>query len=182
MPCAFSGGDPRVSWQLAGGFPPVFLGNAVSLLAAFFIEGRQLSAGVLAGVPRSGANLTPITLLGQKTYLADSMQFALGYIRIEDGLDGVYYISTLLSGDSNAMYLNQFYHVECELASDFGKGIPVAEQYLVSVISALLRDQRDTIEASVGTIEHLTAFLSSTNDTIRKFPALRSKKPSASLR
>jgi len=48
---------------------------------------------------------------------------------------------------------------KCELAGDFDAGMSVAERHLVSVISALLRDQSDTIEASVGTIEHLTAYL-----------------------
>ncbi|KAF2796904.1 putative asparaginase like 1 [Melanomma pulvis-pyrius CBS 109.77] len=90
----------------------------------------------------------PITLLGQQTYLANSMQFALEYsLRIGDGLDGVYYISTSFRGeDSDAMHLNQFYHVECELAGDFDDGISVAERYLVSVISSLLQDQSDTIK------------------------------------
>jgi len=109
----------------------------------------------------SDSQPVPITLLDQKTYLADSMQFALEYsLRIKDGLDGVYYINTSFRGeDSDAMHLNQFYHMECELAGDFDEGISIAEQYLVSVISALLRDQSDTIEASAGTIEHLTGFL-----------------------
>ena len=57
------------------------------------------------------------------------------------------------------MHLKLFYHMECELAGDFDEGISIAERYLVSVISALLRDPSDTIEASAGTIEHLTGFL-----------------------
>lgn len=109
----------------------------------------------------SDSQPVPITLLDQKTYLADSMQFALEYsLRIKDGLDGVYYIYTSFRGeDSDAMHLNQFTHMECEVAGDFDEGISIAERYLVSVISALLRDQSDTIKASVGTIEHLPGFL-----------------------
>ena len=109
----------------------------------------------------SDSQPVPIYLLGQKTYLADSMQFALEYtLRIEDGLAGLYYINTSFRGEeSDAMHLNQFCHVECELAGDFDQGISMAERYLVSVVSSLLRDQSDTIEASAGTTEHLTAFL-----------------------
>ncbi|KAL8995646.1 MAG: hypothetical protein Q9169_004655 [Polycauliona sp. 2 TL-2023] len=109
----------------------------------------------------SDSEPVPINLLGQKTYLADSMQFALEYaLRIEDGLDGVYYVNTSFRGeDSDAMHLNQFYHVECELAGDYDKGIAVAERYLVSVISSILRDHSHTIEALAGTVDHLTAFL-----------------------
>lgn len=59
----------------------------------------------------------PISFLGKETRLADSMQFALEYfLRIEDGLPGVYYINNSFRGeDSDAMHLNQFYHIECEL-------------------------------------------------------------------
>ncbi len=58
-----------------------------------------------------------ITFLGKETRLADSMQFALEYfLRIQDGLPGVYYINNSFRGeDSDSMHLNQFYHVECEL-------------------------------------------------------------------
>ena len=75
-------------------------------------------------------------------------------------MDGVYYINISFRGeDFDAIHLNQFYHIECELAGDFDEGISVAERYLVSVISLLLRDQSDIIKASVGIIEHLTVFL-----------------------
>lgn len=58
-----------------------------------------------------------ITFLGKETRLADSMQFALEYfLRIQDGLQGVYYINNSFRGEeSDSMHLNQFYHVECEL-------------------------------------------------------------------
>ncbi|KAF1957125.1 class II aaRS and biotin synthetase [Byssothecium circinans] len=113
----------------------------------------------------SDSQPVPITLLGQKTYLVDSMQFALeSSLRIQDGLDGVYYINTSFRGeDSDAMHLNQFDHVECELAGDFDQGISVAE--------------RDTIEASVGTTEHLTAFLELYQRHDQKLPRITLEEP-----
>lgn len=126
----------------------------------------------------SDSQPVPITLLDQKTYLADSMQFALEYtLRIKEGLDGVYYINTSFRGeDSDAMHLNQFYHMKCELAGEFDKGISIAEHYLVSVISALLRDQSNTIKASAGTIEHLTDFLDLYQRHDQKIPSITLKE------
>lgn len=41
-----------------------------------------------------------ITLLGQETYLADSMEYGLGYSpRIKHGLEGRYYINTAVRGE-----------------------------------------------------------------------------------
>lgn len=62
-----------------------------------------------------------ITFLGKETRLADSMQFALEYfLRIQDGLQGVYYINNSFRGEeSDSMHLNQFYHVECELLGKY---------------------------------------------------------------
>jgi beta-aspartyl-peptidase (threonine type) len=102
-----------------------------------------------------------ISLLGQSTHLADSMQFALEYfLRIEKGLPGVYYVGCSFRGeDSDKMHLNQFYHVECELLGDFAKGISVAEQYLFALVSTLVEEQSDSIQAVAGGIAHLKAFL-----------------------
>lgn len=89
----------------------------------------------------------PISILGQNTYLADSMQFVLEYfLRIEDGLPGVYYINnSFRSEDPDAMHLNQFYHVECELLGGFSAGISVAEKYIIYLVSAFLRDYQEPI-------------------------------------
>ncbi len=109
----------------------------------------------------SDSQPVPISLLGQRTHLADSMQFALEYfLRIEEGLPGVYYVGCSFRGeDPDKMHLNQFYHVECELLGDFAKGISVAEQYLFVLVSTLVEEQSDSIQAAAGGIAHLKAFL-----------------------
>lgn len=109
----------------------------------------------------SDSQPVPVSILGQNTYLADSMQFALEYfLRIEKGLPGVYYVGCSFRGeDSDEMHLNQFYHVECELPGDFNKCISVAEQYLCSLITVLVEECADSVRAVAGGITHLQTFL-----------------------
>ena len=109
----------------------------------------------------SGSQPVPVPLLGQNTHLADSMQFALEYfLRIEKGLPGVYYVGCSFRGeDPDEMHLNQFYHVECELLGDFNEFISVAEQYLFSLVTILVEECSDSVQALAGGIAHLQAFL-----------------------
>ncbi|PCG93817.1 Aminoacyl-tRNA synthetase, class II (D/K/N) [Penicillium occitanis (nom. inval.)] len=104
-----------------------------------------------------------VSLLGQPTYLADSMQFALEYfLRIRDPVPGVYYVSTSFRGeDHDARHVNQFHHVECELRGSFAQGIKIAEGYILNLVARLLRDYEAIIQASTadgtGRLDHLTS-------------------------
>ncbi|KAI9663920.1 MAG: hypothetical protein M1821_007411 [Bathelium mastoideum] len=110
-----------------------------------------------------GSDSEPVSIdfLGRTTHLADSMQFSLEYfLRIKNDLPGVYYINTSFRGeDPDAMHLNQFYHIECELLGAFAKGVSVAEAYIINLISSLLHEQNDLIRNSVGNTDHLKALL-----------------------
>ena len=123
-----------------------------------------------------GSDSVPVTisLLGQDTHLADSMQFALEYfLRIEDGLPGVYYINTSFRGeDSDAMHLNQFYHVECELLGGFEDGVTVAEDYILYVIRKLLREHEESIVMVAGSVKHLKALLDLYSSNKGHFPRI----------
>ena len=98
-----------------------------------------------------------VTLLGQKTYLADSMQFALEYVlRVEEELEGAYYISSSFRGeDPDHMHLNQFYHAECELLGALDEGINIAERYIMTVSQVFLNNHADTITGIAGTTSHM---------------------------
>ncbi|KUL89395.1 hypothetical protein ZTR_04440 [Talaromyces verruculosus] len=112
-----------------------------------------------------GSDSSPVSvsLLGQPTYLADSMQFALEYfLRIRDTVPGVYYVSTSFRGeDHDARHVNQFHHVECELRGSFEQGIKIAEGYILNLVARLLRDHESIIQASTtdgtGRLDHLTS-------------------------
>lgn len=66
-----------------------------------------------------GSDSVPVSvsLHGETTHLADSMQFTLEYVlRMEENIRGAYYIGCSFRGeDHDQMHLNQFYHVECEI-------------------------------------------------------------------
>lgn len=120
----------------------------------------------------SDSEPVPIDFLGQKTHLADSMQFALEYyLRIQPGLPGVYYINTSFRGeDPGAMQLNQFYHVECELLGPFSTGIAVAENYILHLVSSLLQDYEHLVKSTAGSTDHLRALLQHYHTNGGKFP------------
>ena len=122
----------------------------------------------------SDSKPVPVSLLGQRTYLADSMQFALEYfLRIQDGLPGVYYVNTSFRGeDPDAMHLNQFNHVECEFHGDLYKGISVAECYITHLVSFFLRDYEDLVRSTAGSTSHVVALLEQHRSNGNKFPRI----------
>ncbi|KAJ3415921.1 hypothetical protein HDV05_003762 [Chytridiales sp. JEL 0842] len=103
-----------------------------------------------------------IDLFGDRTYLADSMQFTLEYVlRLERNLPGAFYVAPSFRGeDPDATHLNQFYHVECELLGDIDAAISTAERYIEHLTKAMLKDQSDTILSIAGTLDHVTDLLS----------------------
>ncbi|TNN40961.1 Isoaspartyl peptidase [Liparis tanakae] len=111
-----------------------------------------------------GSDSEPVSvnLLGQQTYLADSMQFVLEYfLRFQENLPGIYYISPSFRGeDPDATHLNQFYHVECELLGDMDQAISTAEGYLSHLTKSMLKNHSDMILNTAGTLAHVKAMLS----------------------
>lgn len=122
----------------------------------------------------SDSEPVPIDFLGQKTYLADSMQFSLEYfLRIKDDLPGVYYVNTSFRGeDPDAMHLNQSHHIECELRGPFSEGISVAERYIVDLVSTLLRDEEAVVISAAGSSAHLTELLQHYQSHGERFPQI----------
>lgn len=110
----------------------------------------------------SDSEPVPVSIMGQGTHLADSMQFVLEYfLLIEDRLTGVYYTGCLFQGENpDAMHLNQFYHIECELQGGFLDGISVAVIYHKPCHWYSTRSCRHhTVREIAGSITHLEALL-----------------------
>ncbi|KAM0563573.1 hypothetical protein ACHAPJ_001297 [Fusarium lateritium] len=122
----------------------------------------------------SDSEPVPVRFLDQQTHLADSMQFSLEYfLRIQDGLPGVYYVNTSFRGeDPDAMHLNQFYHIECELTGSYSDGIKVAEDYILRIVSTLLHNHAGLVESVAGTCQHLISILELHRDHGGKFPSV----------
>lgn len=122
----------------------------------------------------SDSEPVPICFLGQQTHLADSIQFSLEYfLRIQNHASGVYYVNTSFPGeDPDAMHLNQFCHIECELVGAFSRGVEVAERYIIGFVSILLQDFDELITRVVGAIDHLTALIDLYRFGGGKFPQI----------
>jgi aspartyl/asparaginyl-tRNA synthetase len=80
-----------------------------------------------------------IDLLGQETYLADSMQFLLEYT-LRFNQKGVYYIMPSFRGeDSDERHLSQFYHSEVEIVGGLDDIIRLGEEYIKYVSSFIIK-------------------------------------------
>ncbi|KAL9001596.1 MAG: hypothetical protein Q9188_005442 [Gyalolechia gomerana] len=115
-----------------------------------------------------------ISLHGQETFLADSMQFTLEYaLRLNDGLKGAYYVGCSFRGeDYDQTHLNQFYHIECELFGDLNDGIGVAEAYIMNLATMLLESHGDLIENTAGGTKHINELLELYSSSGRKLPRI----------
>ena len=103
-----------------------------------------------------------VKLHGRDTHLADSLQFALEYLlRLRGGTPGAYYVSCSFRGEEpDALHLNQFFHVECEMLGNLDVAIGVAEEYIVELASALTQRHSLSLYAIAGDISHVEALLS----------------------
>jgi beta-aspartyl-peptidase (threonine type) len=122
----------------------------------------------------SDSEPVPIPFLGQQTFLADSMQFALEYmLRICDEVPGVYYVNNSFRGEEpDEMHLNQFYHVECELLGPFSKGIETAEAYIIQLVSVFMEKHQELVKTMAGTTDHLVALVELYQSHGGKFPQI----------
>ena len=136
---------------------------------ADFYRGRGVSPALMPVTVSSvsspmglGSDSLPvqIDLQGDRTYLADSMQFQLEFI-LRHGLAGAYYIMPTFRGEqADETHLNQFFHSEAEIRGDLNDVMALVEDYL----RALTRDLLDSatiyqIDEAAGTVSHLEGFL-----------------------
>lgn len=92
---------------------------------------------------------------GERTYLADSMQFMLEYgCRIAP--QGCYYVMPSFRGEAtDPTRMNEFFHSEAEIPGTLDDVIEVVEAYLRALATELLSGNADEIRAVAGTVQHL---------------------------
>ncbi len=88
----------------------------------------------------AGSDSEPVRveMFGITTHLADSMQFLLEYAcRLHE--PGCFYLMPSFRGEAvDATHLNEFFHLEAEIAGDFTAVQALVEQYLRSLTSELI--------------------------------------------
>ncbi|MGW7528789.1 amino acid--tRNA ligase-related protein [Streptomyces sp. NPDC054783] len=96
-----------------------------------------------------------IDLFGQRTFLADSMQFMLEYgCRLSP--QGSWYLMPSFRGeDCDESHLNQFFHSEAELPGGLDACIDTVNAYMRRLAQAVLDRHADDVRAIAGTTEHL---------------------------
>ena len=148
----------------------VKLQSSVSLLTAnFWAEQGVLNAhlpittGSISSPMGRGSDSTPvhIDLLGQPTYLADSMQFGLEFVcRLAEG--GAYYVMPSFRGEApDATHLCQFFHSEAEVPGDLDTVLAVVERYLRHLAAGLLSTDATLIRSVTGSVAHIEEMLHS---------------------
>ncbi|MEV0008969.1 asparagine synthetase A [Streptomyces sp. NPDC051840] len=87
-----------------------------------------------------GSDSLPVRadIMGETTYLADSMQFQLEFL-LRHGLRGTYYVMPTFRGeDHDATHLNQFFHSEAEIPGGLDEVMELVESYVKRLCATLL--------------------------------------------
>lgn len=108
-----------------------------------------------------GSDSLPVEVLlfGQKTYLADSMQFMLEY-GCRYFSEGCFYLMPSFRGEkADQRHLCQFYHSEAEIPGSLNDVILFIEEYVRYLCTHLLKNCSSIIADIAGSTEHVTALL-----------------------
>ncbi|GCB52694.1 asparagine synthetase A [Streptomyces sp. NL15-2K] len=105
-----------------------------------------------------GSDSLPVSvnILGDQTYLADSMQFQLEFI-LRHGPVGAYYVMPTFRGeDPDATHLNQFFHSEAEISGGLTDVMTLVEDYFRALARGLLEHPvHSSMEKFSGSLAHL---------------------------
>lgn len=119
-----------------------------------------ITTGAISSPMGRGSDSVPVAvdLMGDRTYLADSMQFMLEYgCRLNE--PGVWYLMPSFRGEpADETHLNQFFHSEAEIAGGLDDVLTTAEAYLRAVTSEVVPLIVDSNIDDTPTA-HLEAFL-----------------------
>lgn len=120
-----------------------------------------VTTGSISSPMGRGSDSTPVkvNLCGVDTYLADSMQFLLEYgCRLSE--KGVYYVMPSFRGEqADERHLCQFYHSEAEIPGTLEDVMDLVEEYIQFLAGKIIEKYGDTLEETVGSIEHIWRIL-----------------------
>ena len=134
----------------------------------FDVAALPVTTGSISSPMGLGSDSKPvkINLLGQTTYLADSMQFLLEYIS-RFNKNGVYYVMPTFRGeDTDNRHLQQFYHSEVEIPGDLTDIMNLGEQYVKYLAKYII--STDNFKSMNFSEEHINNIRNITQ--LEKFP------------
>jgi asparaginyl-tRNA synthetase len=103
----------------------------------------------------SDSEPVPVTVLGVRTYLPDSLQFALEYgCRLAP--DGCFVVAPSFRGEvADQTHLNQYTHSEAELPGGLDDLIDYVDGYVAALSGAILERLGGRLTATRGDVTHL---------------------------
>ena len=116
-----------------------------------------ITTGAISSPMGLGSDSKPveIELFGERTYLADSMQFMLEYGLRLTRRDCYYIMPSFRGEKEDSSHLSQFFHSEAEIHGTLADVEDAVEQYLVALAQALLAYDADAIAAAGGKLDAL---------------------------
>lgn len=127
-----------------------------------------ITCGSVSSPMGLGSDSEPVCvdLFGEKTYLADSMQFQLEYILRNSDAPGVFYVMPTFRGETpDNNHLNQFFHSEAEIKGGLAQVMQLVNEYVSSLTEGILNSYGDILPET----KHLINLLA--YDT--KFPQVK---------
>ena len=128
-----------------------------------------ITTGSISSPMGLGSDSLPVQvdMFGQRTYLADSMQFMLEYgCRLSPG--GAWYLMPSFRGENcDETHLNQFFHSEAEVPGGLDEVIDVVNAYVRRLATRVLERCGDDVASIAGTTSHVERMLA-----LDEFPRL----------
>ena len=143
------------------------LGQTCISANKFFVsEGAQpalmpLTTGSISSPMGLGSDSLPVAIQmnGEKTYLADSMQFYLELAVRMGGAPAFYIMPSFRDEEADERHLNQFFHAETEIVGDLSAVQSLAERLILYLSRDLLRTSAADIVSVAGTVSHIEALV-----------------------
>jgi asparaginyl-tRNA synthetase len=124
-----------------------------------------VTTGSISSPMGLGSDSVPvkIDLMGEPTYLADSMQFMLEYgCRLNS--DGAWYLMPSFRGEeADETHLNQFFHSEAEIIGDLEAVFESVESYVRGITAGALQCMESTECGRGMDLDHIRSFLDTPN-------------------
>jgi asparaginyl-tRNA synthetase len=133
------------------------LQNSITELTVDFWRARDartaylpVTTGSISSPMGLGSDSLPVQvdLFGQKTYLADSMQFMLELGCRITGKDTYYIMPSFRGEDIDPRHLSQFFHSEAEIRGGLTDVMRVVEEYLVHLAGGILERHSAELQAA----------------------------------
>lgn len=123
----------------------------------FCYAATPLTTGSVSSPMGLGSDSKPCTVFinGQKTYMADSMQFYLEHATRLHTKGAWYYNLSFRGEKEDRTHLSQFYHCETELPGGLEEAIRTAEGFIRALTSAMLTQHAAMLKTHFKGVAHL---------------------------